>query len=411
MQQTDERTDERALAGLANVAALTFLAARAVPGGFWVALLGGVPLARAAQRRGRSAGYAAALASLIETSALMGPARLGIAMPHAASAPALGSLYARGARFLWLALTGAAVRFAYYMVTTAFYVAVLIGLDAYVGTYERVRDVLAFLPSGQAAAVGATVLGLALWSAGAGVIQAWVLRRGLRRWPAGSPAEATPPTDRGARSRPRVEPRAVVATATLAFALTLLSTAPWALGLVAAWLTVAWVLARCGARSLLGGLALAAPLALSTLGFALAGGIGLELGARRAARVALLVLVAVWLRAAAGEEGLRAVSVLLVRRLRRVRTVALAGLVLGASAGAADFAGSARRLGARLRSARKRPAQVVDAVIDWVGDEGARLPVRARPAPRFAWDRRSTALVLAAVALAAATAVVALPVH
>lgn len=387
------------------MAALTFLAARAVPGGFWVALLGGVPLARAAQERGGSGGYAASIASLIETSALMGPARLGIAVPHAASAPALGILYGRGARFVWLAAAGAAVRFAYYLVTTAFYVVVLVGLDAYVGTYERFRELLGFLPAGQTAALEATAIGLALWSAGAGVIQAWVLRRGLRRWPESVRIEATPAIEGGARARPRVEPRMVVGAAALAFAVTLLGTDPLVLGLVGVWLGAVWVLARCGVRPLVGGLALATPLALSTLGFALAGGIGPALGARRAARVALLVLIAVWLRAAAGEEGLRAVSALLVRRLRRVRTVALAGLVLGASAGAADYASSVRRLGARLRGARKRPVHVVDAVIDWVGDEGARLPARARAAPRCAWDRRATGLAVAAVALVAATPV------
>ncbi|HEV2060144.1 MAG TPA: hypothetical protein VGR11_12370, partial [Solirubrobacteraceae bacterium] len=134
---------ERTLAGLANVAALTFLAARAVPGGFVVALAGGVPLARAAHRHGARAGYAAAGASLIETMAVMGPARMGIPFPHAASAPALGSLERRGAALLALALTGAVIRFGYYLATSAFYVLVLVGLDAYAGTYEAMRRTFA----------------------------------------------------------------------------------------------------------------------------------------------------------------------------------------------------------------------------------------------------------------------------
>ena len=144
---------ERTLAGLANVAALTFLAARAVPGGFVVALAGGVPLARAAQRDGTRAGYAAAGASLVETMAVMGPARMGIPVPHAASAPALGALERRGAALLTLALAGAAIRFAYYVATSAFYVLVLVGLDAYTGTYEAMRATLTFLPPGDAAAL------------------------------------------------------------------------------------------------------------------------------------------------------------------------------------------------------------------------------------------------------------------
>ena len=78
---------ERGLAGLANVAAMTFLAARVVPGGFVVALAGGVPLARASARHGVRAGYATAGASLVETMAVMGPARIGIPTPMRRAPP------------------------------------------------------------------------------------------------------------------------------------------------------------------------------------------------------------------------------------------------------------------------------------------------------------------------------------
>ena len=44
------------LSGMANVAALTFLAARAVPLGWMVGVAGGLPLARAGQRHGGRAG-------------------------------------------------------------------------------------------------------------------------------------------------------------------------------------------------------------------------------------------------------------------------------------------------------------------------------------------------------------------
>lgn len=164
--------DERTLAGLANVAAMTFLAARAVPGGFVVALAGGVPLARASERHGTRAGYAAARASLVETMAVIGPARMGIPVPHAASAPALGALERRNAALLALALAGAAIRFGYYIVTSVFYVGVLVGLDAYTGAYEAIRETLTFLPAGDAAAILMTAAFLAVWSLGAGVIQA-----------------------------------------------------------------------------------------------------------------------------------------------------------------------------------------------------------------------------------------------
>lgn len=395
------RDGERALAGLANVAALTFLAARAVPGGFVVALAGGVPLARAAHCRGVRAGYAAAGASLVETMAVMGPARMGIPVPHAASAPALGALERRGAALLALALAGAAIRFAYYLATSAFYVLVLVGLDAYAGTYEAVRETLSFLPAGAAAPLVMTAAFLLIWSLVAGLIQAWVVRRGLRHWP----DEGVDPGARVAAARGRAglaDARAVVGTGLVAIAITLATTQPAMLALVAGWLLAAWLIVGAGARSLTGGLALAAPLAISTLGFGLVGGLGAELALRRAARVALLVLTAVWLRAAAGADGLRAISLRAVRRLRRLPTVALSGRVLAASAGVGDYGESARALGRRLASVRKRPGPLVAAVLGWIATEARRLP-RAAEEARPSWSATETALVVAAAALALVT--------
>jgi len=370
---------------MAGVAALTFLVARAIPGGYWVALTGGVPLARAGQRGGRD-GYATAGASLVETTAVMGPARLGIAVPHAASAPLLGVLDRRGAGYLTLAAAGALVRYLYYLITFAFYVWVLVGLDAYTGTYESGRGLLPFLPAGEAAAIWVSAVGLVFWSAGAGLIQAWVIRRGLRRWPEDADVEVEVVDSERDLAQTNAsaagwDPRVVVTVATLLIALALVSTAPLMLAVVAGLLAVLWALSTAGLRPLAGGLALAAPLALSTLAFGLVGGIGEAEALRRTARVALLVLIAVWLRSAAGPDGLREVSLRLVRRLPRVRTLALTAAVLGASAGAADYGASGRRLGARLRATRKRPAPILDAVLLWIGNEASQLP-RGRSAAR-----------------------------
>ena len=53
-----------ASAGPAHVAVVSFLAARAAPsGGFWIALAGGVALARVAQRRGARTGFGASIAA------------------------------------------------------------------------------------------------------------------------------------------------------------------------------------------------------------------------------------------------------------------------------------------------------------------------------------------------------------
>lgn len=389
---------ERGLAGLANVAAMTFLAARVVPGGFVVALAGGVPLARASARHGVRAGYATAGASLVETMAVMGPARIGIPIPHAASAPALGALERRRAALLWLALTGAAIRFGYYVLTSLFYILVLVGLDAYVGTYEALRESLGFLPAGNAAALLITAVFLAVWSLAAGLIQAWVIRQGLRRWQDTQAELGEPPpaaTDRGGRA----DPRTVVATGLIAIAITLATTEPQILALVAVWLAAAWLIARAGTRSLLGGLALAVPLAISTLAFGLIGGLGTELAVRRTARVGLLVLTAVWLRSAAGAAGLRMVSLDAVRRLSRLPTLGLAAAVLGASSGVGSYGEAARRLGRGMRSARKRPGVLLGAALGWIVSEAGRLPRPAEQEPRLGWSWVETALLMAAGAL------------
>ncbi len=365
---------------MASVAALTFLAARAVPLGWVVGVAGGVPLARAAQLHGGRAGYAAATASLVETMAIMGPARMGIPMPHAVSAPWLGVLQRRGRSLLTLALAGAGVRTGYYVATSALSILVLTGLDAYVGSYEQLRQRLGFLPEGEAAALWLTVVMLVVWSLGAGLVQAWVLRRGLRNWDdhAGQgggvdPDSATPKPPMPAHPRAGL----LVAVAMVGFAVTLSGTDAWILGGVVVSLAVLWVVTPADGRTFGQGLLLALPLALSTLAFGLVGGIGSDQALRRAARVALVVLIAVWVHRAAGSEGLRDQSLRLVQRLQRFPTISLAGAVLGASVAASDFGGAARRLGRRVAGATRRPMAVLDAALAWLADESTRLALRS----------------------------------
>ena len=75
----DERAASAALpSGPAHVAVVSFLAARAAPsGGFWIALAGGVALARVAERRGARLGFGASIAAMLETVAIIGPAMSG----------------------------------------------------------------------------------------------------------------------------------------------------------------------------------------------------------------------------------------------------------------------------------------------------------------------------------------------
>src|SRR5215218_8351276 len=88
------------VAGPAHVGVVSFLAARAAPtGGFWIALAGGVALARVAERRGARLGFGASAAAMLETVAIIGPARIGVPLTQAVSAPMLGRLHARRAGF------------------------------------------------------------------------------------------------------------------------------------------------------------------------------------------------------------------------------------------------------------------------------------------------------------------------
>lgn len=364
----------RGLGGMANVAALTFLVARAVPLGWTVGVAGGVPLARAAWSRGARAGYATATASLVETISIMGPARMGIPLPQAASAPLLGVLERRSSSFLVLAAAAAAVRTAYYAVTSAFAIVVLIGLDAYLGTYDRARETLTFLPAGTQAALLLSFASLVVWSVGAGLIQAWVIRRGLRRWDLeAASVQMRPVSPVETPEAPRPHVGAMVLGAVAGFVATLASADVRALGVIALALAVAWTITDADGRALLRGLAIAAPLALSTLGFGVVGGIGTDQAFLRAARVALLVLIAVWVRSAAGSEGLRRISLRAVRRLWRVGVLADSAAILGSATPVENLGPSGRRLIGRLRAARRRPVAVVDAALGWIAEESVRL--------------------------------------
>jgi hypothetical protein len=117
--------------------------------------------------------------------------------------------------------------------------------------------------------------------------------------------------------------------------------------------------------------------------------LGLDVAARRAARAALLVLTATWLRGAAGAEGLREVSRRVLGRLRRVPAAPEAALVLDQIASEGRLAAAARALEQQLRGVPKRAIPFVDAVLGWVVTESRAvrptqpkqpLSLRARPA-------------------------------
>jgi hypothetical protein len=386
----DDAAQAAVPAGPAHVAVVSFLASRAAPtGGFWIALAGGVALARASERRGARLGFGASAAAMLETVAIIGPARFGIPLTQAASAPMLGRLEARGIGLLPQILACAAIRLLHNTATTAFFIWVIAGgLDAYAGTYDAIGRRLG-IEVGTADALALTGAGLLAWAAFASTVQVLVYRRGLHGWDKAAAESDAWNIDRqidgkrstreaGTRRKPRFNPRAVVVAATLGFAALLSGTSWPLLGTVALLLAIAWGAARPDREPIPAGLAFAAILGAGAAVFALGGGLGLDEAARRATRAALLVLVATWMRAAAGAEGLRQVSRAVLGRLRRTPAAPEAAQVLDeiSSESEGRLMESGRSLADRLGGVRKRPLPFVDAVLAWVVAESERHPGR-----------------------------------
>jgi hypothetical protein len=374
-------------AGPAHVAVVSFLAARAAPtGGFWIALAGGVALARTAERRGARLGFGASAAAMLETVAIIGPARFGIPLTQAATAPMLGRLEARRVAVLPQILACAAIRLLHNTATTAFFIWVIAGgLDAYAGTYDAIGRRIG-IDVGTADALGLTVAGLLAWAAFASTMQVLVYRRGLRGWD-GFAASANDESyvdrdirgQRNARAgdegqKRRFDPRAIALAAAVGFVLLLSSTSWPLLAAVTGALAIAWIAAPTDNEPVKTGLVFAAILAAGALAFALGGGLGLDEAARRATRAALLVMVATWMRAAAGAEGLREVARAVLGRLKRVPAAPEAALVLDRIESEGQLAAAGRALADRLSGVKKRPMPFVDAVLGWVVRESERRP-------------------------------------
>ena len=405
-------------AGPAHVGVVSFLAARAAPsGGFWIALAGGVALARVAERRGARLGFGASAAAMLETVAIIGPARFGVPLTQALSAPILGRLHARGVGFWPQLLACAAVRLLHNAATTAFFIWVIAGgLDAYAGTYDAIGRRVG-IEVGTADALAVTLAGLLAWAAFASTVQVLVYGRGLRVWDAsaserqqrGEPEPAASPgcvPDRPDSGQifthpARFDPRAVACASAVAFAL-LLSGTEWVLiAAVSGWLALVWLLSKPDPAPLPAGALFAAILAAGAFVFAIGGGLGLDTALRRAARAGLLVLVATWLRAAAGAGGLREVSRRVLGRMRAIPSAVEAARVLDTIDSEGRLATAARSLAARLGESPNRPRALLDAVLTWVVRESesftpapARRPVRLS-ARLLDWALVGTALALA----------------
>ena len=390
-------------AGPAYVATVSFVASRAVPfGGFFVALPGGMALARVAQLRGLRHGYGASLATLIETVALMGPARFGVPFTQALSAPVLGRMEGRSAAPGWQILACLAIRLLQNALSALFFIFVIAGgLDAYAGSAANAAEWVG-LDVGEADTLLLTLVGLVAWSVFASIVQVTVYRRGMRGWQFEARPAADEPEELSAH-RGRFDPRAVALAAAIGFGLLLAST-EWALlAAVAAFLVVAWSLSRPDNSAVRTGLALATLLSLGALAFALVGGLGIDVALRRALRAALLVAVATWLRAAAGASGLREVGRRALGQVRFVPGVPEAAQTLDQIGSEGRLLAAGRSLLDRLSDVRRRPRPFIDAVLTWVSREaGTFRPALAAPVPDLRLRAADVALLLFAAAPAAA---------
>lgn len=382
------RTDPEAspAAGPAHVAVVSFLASRVVPsGGFWLALAGGMALARISERRGARDGFGTSTAAMLETVAIIGPLRFGVPLTQAVTAPLLGRYEARGMAVGWQMAICTVLRLVQNAIQTAFFIFVLAGgLDAVTGTYDRFAGWVG-LEVNDTGTLILTAIGLGAWAVFASVVQVLVYRRGLARWddveaeieppaegavpiPAHSEAGAVRDTPPGTS---RFDPRLLAIVAVVLFAVLLASTAWIVLAAVATVLAFAWAISRPDPAPLRAGLAFTAMLAGGVLVIALIGGLGIEVALRRGLRAALLVMTATWLRSAARAEGLRFVFHRALYRLRRIPSVPEASVVLDSLTSEERLAASGRAFAAAVEDVPTRPVPFTDAVIGWVVRESA----------------------------------------
>ena len=322
---------------------------------------------------------------MLQTVAVMGPARINAPLTQAITAPMMGRLQARGARVATEFLACLALRLVHYAVLLAAFIFVILGgVDEFTGSYETLTGWLGIVPQGPAAALAVTAAGQTLWAIFFSTMQVAAYRRALGAWPDGEPPGEDDGTAAPAAAEPRpgrFDPRAVVLAALLASGLLLASTSwPLLLG-VTAWLVPAWLLSRPDHDAVPLGLVLAALLAFAALTGGLLSGAGWELTLRRVLRAVLLVAVATWMRAAAGSGGLRETFRRALHRLRAVPSVREgAALMEGLDAGPRLIA-AGRAAADRFADVELKPAELCDTVTAWVAAESVAYRKGAPVAP------------------------------
>jgi hypothetical protein len=357
------------------VATVSFLASRAAPSlQFFFALGGGIALARSAEQRDARTGYGTALASMLQTVAVMGPARINAPLTQAITAPMMGRLQARGAHPATEFLACLGLRLVHYAVLMfAFIYVILGGIDEFTGSYETLTGWLGIVPQGPTAALLVTAAGQTLWAIFFSAIQVAAYRRALGNWPAVETRDAPAPVADVSPERVpgRFDPRAVVLAAFVASGL-LISSTSWPLLLgVTAWLIPAWLLSRPDNDAVPLGLLLAAMLAFAALTGGLLSGAGLELTLQRTLRAVLLVAVATWMRAAAGAPGLRETFRRALHRLRALPAVKEGAATMEGLDAGPQLVAAGRAAADRFADVELKPADLADTVTAWVATEAA----------------------------------------
>lgn len=406
-----EREDrlQRQETGLAHVASLAFVAARTMPGaGFPVAVGGGTAIARATEGLGFRRGLATGAAAVIESIAILGPARMSAPAGQLATAPVIGALAASGRSPAIQVGAAALTRTLFNLLGTAFFIFVIAGsVETFTGTYDGTFGRIPGAPQGTTAAFAGTGIALLGWSAAATWFQVAIYARARRRWTgARDPLEAAalpgPSASASTGSAPsilnagsgdaaptvittsagggRLDPRAVIGAAAIGFGLLLASTDPVLLASVTLWLGVAWIIAPAERSVLRTGALLTAILLLTSLLVNLVGGEAVGQALERAVRVGLLVAVATWMRGAAGIDGFREVVRRLLHRVRRLRVVVELRTTMDSLAGDRRMGDALRTLAARVKKVRDEDLwTIADEILEWIAEEATRFQADLAP--------------------------------
>jgi hypothetical protein len=318
------------------------------------------------------------MASLVQTIALIGPARINVPLTQALNAPTMGRLQARGASRAVRLSAGLAIRLAHYAVLNVLGVVLIFGgLHEYVETYDRIADGVRILPNGTFWALFFTALVAVVFATFYTTIQLLVYERAEAKWPdhphEPDPVGEEPLPDLSAHVPPRV-PVFALALTVASWVAVLVSTAWPVLGITAAVLAVAAIVTRswrAGRDVWLVGVILAAVLAVGAMIPAALGAVEVEGAAQRAVRIALLVLSATWLRAVAGAPGMREAARRALRGLRRVPAAAQASEISDRLESDRRLMPAARAFMDVLGTAERRPGPLADALVAWVAAEAA----------------------------------------